>query len=270
MTVFNFEGKKAIVTGAGEGIGLGICRALAHAGAIVGLNDIREELAYQVASEINQEVGGTRVHAFPCDVADVSEIFAMVAQFTEQIAVPDIIIANAGITRYIEFLETTPEMFERIVAVNQKGSYFLAQAGAKQMIAHNQGGRIILMSSVVGIQTHPNFSVYSMTKAAIQMMAKSLALELGQYGITVNAISPGATLTPRVVREDPNYADNWASVTATGRAGEVDDVVAATLFLASDSAGQINGHNLVVDGGWTMRSPLPDDAPVKPVDDGEV
>lgn len=262
-----FDGKNAIVTGAGEGVGLGICQALAKAGARVGLNDIRADLARQMASEINEQVGATRVHALPGDVADPVTIHDLVERFSVEVGVPDIIVANAGITRFVEFLETTPEIFDRVVAVNQRGAYFLSQAGAKQMIAHGNPGRIILMSSAVGLQAYPNFSVYGMTKAALQMMAKSLALELGQYGITVNAISPGATLTPRALRSDPAYADNWATVNVTERVGQIDDVVAATLFLASDSAGQITGHNLIVDGGWSMRSPLPVDSPAKPVNE---
>lgn len=263
-TDYNFTGKKAIVTGAAEGIGLGIAQALAGVGAVVGLNDIRSDAAQAAAAAINAEVKADRVHPLAGDIADPRAVYALVDSFAEAIGAPDIVIANAGITRYIEFLETTPEMFDRIVGVNQRGSYFLAQAGAKQMIAHNKRGRILFMSSVVGIQVHPNFSVYGMTKAALQMMAKSLSLELGTHGITVNAISPGATLTPRVMREDPNYADNWASVNLTERVGEVEDIVAAALFLASDNASQITGQNLVVDGGWTIRSPLPANSPTKP------
>lgn len=147
-----------------------------------------------------------------------------------------------------------------------RGSYFLAQAAAKKMIANHMAGRILLMSSVVGLRAFLNFSVYSMTKAAIQMMAKSLALELGQYGITVNSISPGATLTERTQREDPHYAENWADVTISNRVGTVDDIVAATLFLASSEASQITGQNLLIDGGWSLRSPLPEDHPEKPID----
>ena len=265
--MIDLTGKYAIVTGAGEGIGLGICHGLAQAGVTVGLNDIRAEVAHQAVAQINEEIGMERAYALPGDVAETNFVFETVNRFTKNFGAPDIIVANAGITRYIEFLETTPEIFDRLVAVNQRGAYFLAQAGARQMIAHEKRGRIILMCSVVGIQAHQNFSVYSMTKAALQMMAKSLALELGRYGITVNAISPGATLTPRVQREDPAYADNWATVNLTQRVGEVADILAATKFLASEAAAQITGQNLTVDGGWSIYSPIPADSPDKPVDE---
>ena len=261
----NFVNKNIIVTGAGEGIGLGICRAFAERGAFVALNDVRADLARQMAAHINEELGATRVYAYPGDVAEPDVVYQIVDEFTARVGAPDIVIANAGITRYIEFLQSTPEMFDRIVGVNLRGSYFLAQAAAKQMIAAGKKGRIVLMSSVVGLRAFPNFSIYGMSKAGIQMLAKSMALELGPHGITVNAISPGATLTPRTEREDPNYAANWAMVNITQRVGLIDDVVAAVLFLASDSAGQITGQNLIVDGGWTLRSPIPEDAPEKPV-----
>lgn len=264
-----FVDKNVIVTGAGEGIGLGICRAFAEAGAFVALNDIRADVAHRMAAHINHDYNegqaAARVYAYPGDVAEPDVVYQIVDGFTAQVGAPDMVIANAGITRYIEFLHSTPEMFDRIVQVNLRGSYFLAQAAAKQMIAAGKKGRIVLMSSVVGLRAFPNFSIYGMTKAGIQMLAKSMALELGPYGITVNAISPGATLTPRTEREDPNYAANWATVNLTKRVGEIDDVVAAVLFLASESAGQITGQNLIVDGGWTLRSPIPEDAPEKPV-----
>lgn len=253
-----FKNKTVFVTGAAEGIGRGICQAFAGAGATVGLNDIDPVLADKAALELNKKLGRNSVHAFPADMGTPEAIDSMLASFTEQIGPPDIAIANAGITRHLAFLETTPEIFDRIVAVNQRGSYFFAQAVARAMIATQKPGRILLMSSAVGLQTHPNFSVYAMTKAALQMLAKSLALELGSHGITVNAISPGATLTPRVLEDDPAYAENWAAVNLTGRAGSVDDIAAAALYLASDAAGQITGHNLVIDGGWSIRGTMPE------------
>ena len=259
-----FEGKSVFITGAGQGIGYGVCRAFALAGAYVALNDYDAALAENAATAINQEVGAPRVTAYPGDVGDVTANAALIDAFAQQRGGLDIVLANAGITRYMPFLEATPDVFDRLLAVNLRGTYFTAQAAAKQMITAGRQGRILLTSSIVGQVAFPNFSIYSLTKAAIQMLAKSLALELGGYGITVNAITPGATLTERVVREDPDYERNWAEVTVTGRVGYVEDVVAAALFLASPEARQINGHNLVVDGGWSLRSPLPDDHPTLP------
>ncbi|MCI0712118.1 MAG: SDR family oxidoreductase [Chloroflexi bacterium] len=256
-----FSDKKVVVTGAGQGIGFGICKAFAEEGATVALNDIDATLTQQAADAINTAVGEQRVFPYVGDAA----LPETVQNLIDASGTPDIVVANAGITKYAGFLECTPDTFDRVVNVNLRGTFFLAQAAALKMIASGKPGRIILMSSVVGLRAFPNFSVYSMTKAAVQMLAKSLALELGSYGITVNAISPGATLTERTQREDPQYAENWASVTISGRPGTVDDIVNAVLFLASPQASQITGHNLVVDGGWTLRSPLPAEHPEKPV-----
>lgn len=262
-----FQDKRVIVTGAGQGIGFGICRAFAAEGAVVLLNDLDAGLAESAAQQINQQLGSRQVYPFAGDVAFPETCFQMVEAFTTQHGAPDIVVANAGITRYIEFLECTPEMFDHVVGVNLRGTYFLAQSAAKKMIQAQQAGRILVMSSVVGLRAYLNFSVYSMTKAGLAMLAKSMALELGPHQITVNAISPGATLTERTQREDPNYAENWATVSMNGRVGWVEDIVAASLFLASPEASHITGQNLVVDGGWTQRSPIPEAHPDKPIED---
>ncbi|MFN8528100.1 MAG: SDR family NAD(P)-dependent oxidoreductase [Anaerolineae bacterium] len=259
-----FENKAVLVTGAGQGIGYHLCWAFAREGAFVGLNDTDVRLAAESAARINQEIPGSRVISSVGDISDPAAVSALIGEFADQRGGLDVVVANAGITRYMPFLDSTPDVFDRIVSVNLRGTYFTAQVAAKQMIAAGKPGRIILTSSVVGQQAFPNFSIYSMTKAAIQMLARSLALELGAFSITVNAITPGATLTERVLREDPHYEHNWSQVTITGRVGLVEDVAAAVLFLASAEARQITGQNLVVDGGWSIRSPLPNDHPVLP------
>jgi 3-oxoacyl-[acyl-carrier protein] reductase len=142
-----------------------------------------------------------------------------------------------------------------------RGSYFTAQAGALSMIEHKHAGRIILMSSVTGVQAHINLSAYGMTKAALRLMAKTLALELGSYQITVNAIGAGATITERTLADDPNYEKNWNSVAPNGRTGYVDDIANTVLFLASAEARHITGDTIMVDGGWTIYSPVPSNHP---------
>lgn len=259
-----FEGKTVIVTGAGLGIGYGLCRAFAQEGAIVGLNDIEPELANQAAQKINNEVKADLVHPYSFDVADIEAIRSMVQDFVTKQGRLDVAIANAGLTNYGGFLEYTPEAFDRLTSVNLRGSYFTAQAAARAMIAKQIPGRILLMSSVTGIQAMLNLGAYGITKAGIRMMARTLGLELGQYGITANAICPGATLTERTLQDDPNFEANWASVSPTGRPGYVEDIVATALFLASPEARQITGQTIVVDGGWTIHSPLPAEHPEKP------
>lgn len=253
-----------IVTGAGAGIGYALCHAYAREGAIVGLNDISSALAEQAAQKINADVGQRVVYAYSFDVADVDAIRQMVQDFTGKHGRLDVAIANAGLTNYGEFLEYTPDAFDRLTGVNLRGSYFTAQAAAKAMIEKQIPGRILLISSVTGVLAHLNLSAYGITKAGISMMAKTLGLELGEYGITVNAICPGATLTERTLTDDPRYEQNWAGVIPTGRVVYVQDIVASALFLTSPQARQINGQTLVVDGGWSVQGPLPEEHPEKP------
>jgi glucose 1-dehydrogenase len=259
-----YEGKSVLVTGAGVGIGYALCKAYAERGARVALNDLDTALAARAAATINQAVGAERVMPYGLDVADVGAIRAMVDDIMSRCGRLDICVANAGITNYGPFLDYTPEAFDRLTSVNLRGSYFTAQAAARAMIAGGVRGRIVLQSSVTGVIAFPNLSAYGITKAAIRHLAQCLGLELGPYGITVNAIAPGAVATERTLADDPRYDANWSSVTPTGRPGTVDDVVAVALFLSSDAASHVNGQSLTVDGGWTNRSPIPDDHPDTP------
>lgn len=257
-----FSGKAVLVTGAGAGIGYALCRAFASAGAMVALNDIDPALCHAAARQINDALGVERTYPYVGDVANVEVVRTMCQEFMHRAGRLDIVIANAGITNYGEFLTCTPEAFDRLTQVNLRGSFFTAQAAARLMIGARIPGRILFMSSVTGIQAHLNLGCYGMTKAGIQMLTKTVALEVGKYGITANAISPGATLTERTLHDDPHYESNWASVTPTGRVGYVEDVVAAALYLASPEARHVTGQTLVVDGGWTVQSPLPPEHPV--------
>ena len=196
-------------------------------------------------AKINDEIGAERVLPYALDVADVDKVREMVDDFAGRHGRLDVVMANAGITNYGAFLEYTPEAFDRLTAVNLRGSYFTAQAAAKAMIrTRNENGRIILLSSVTGVQAFLNLSAYGVTKAGLRMMARALALELGSYGITVNSICPGAIHTERTVADDPKFDSNWAGVSPTGRVGFVEDVAETAMFLASPEARQITGQTI--------------------------
>jgi len=259
-----FENKAVLVTGAGAGIGYAMCRSFAQEGALVALNDMNAGLADEAARTLNAEIDQDRVFPYVFDVADVEAVRRAVEHFDRQCGRLDVVIANAGITNYGGFLEYTPEAFDRLMAVNLRGTYFTAQAGAKAMVARNVAGRIIVLSSVTGVQAFLNLGAYGVTKAGILMMAKVMALELGSYGITVNAIVPGITKTDRTVADDPDLEKNWPSVLITGQVSQVEDIAAGALFLASDQARQITGQTLVIDGGWVIHSPIPAGHPEKP------
>jgi glucose 1-dehydrogenase len=141
--------------------------------------------------------------------------------------------------------------------LNLGGSFFLAQAAAKQMKEQQTGGSILFMSSVVGHQAHKNLAAYATTKAGLEMLAKNLVIELSPYKITVNAIAPGATMTERTM-EDPDYEKTWRRLNPLGCALTTNDIASAVLFMVSDKAKHITGQSLVVDAGWSSISPNPD------------
>ena len=260
-----FQDYAVLVTGAGVGIGYAICRAFAEAGAYVALNDVDGDLAEKAAKALNEDIGDERVTPYALDVADVDAVAGMVTDFADKQGRLDVVVANAGITNYGDFRKYSPEVFDRLLSVNLRGTYFTAQAAANTMISRQtQEGRIVLMSSVTGVQAYPNLSAYGMTKAAIKHLASVLGVELGEHDITVNAICPGAILTERTQADDPNFVANWEAVTPSGRVGYVDDIAHTTLFLASPQARHITGQAIIVDGGWTKLSTIPEDAPELP------
>jgi glucose 1-dehydrogenase len=251
----NFKGKVAIVTGAGQGIGLEICRQLVQEGAQVILNDVDAALAQQAAAVINRQQG-REVIPMAGDSGDVAFVSRLVETAVSRFGSLDIVMANAGITLFGDFFTYTPEAFTRVMQVNLGGTFFLAQAAANQMKQQATGGSLLFTSSVTGHQAHKNLAAYGMSKAALEMLAKNLVIELSPHHINVNTIAPGATLTERTL-DDPGYETTWAKLTPMGRAASVADIAHAALFLVSDQARHITGQSLIVDGGWTSISPSP-------------
>jgi NAD(P)-dependent dehydrogenase (short-subunit alcohol dehydrogenase family) len=256
MSSLLFNDQVAIVTGAGQGIGFEIAKQLALQGAGVILNDADESLGIQAAEQI-REKGGDCV-AFAGDASAPEIIEGMVDEAIRCFGKLTIAVANAGITLFGNFFDYPQENLKKVLEVNLAGSFLLTQAAARQMRAQNQGGRILLMSSVVGHQAHQFLAAYAMTKAGLEMLAKNLVIELSPHGITINSVAPGATLTERTLSEDPSYPKTWSAITPMGRPAICEDIANAALFLLSPYSGHITGQSIVVDGGWTSVSPLPD------------
>lgn len=251
----SFKNKVAIVTGAGKGIGFEICRNLAQEGAKVLLNDIDAMVAENAAEQITKLTGGN-CSALPGDSSDMVVIQQMVDAAVAQFGHLDIVIANAGITLFGDFFTYTPEAFSRVMQVNLAGTFFLAQAAANLMKQQASGGSLLFMSSVTAHQAHKELAAYGMSKAALEMLAKNLVIELSQYKINVNTVAPGATLTERTL-DDPDYLATWSGITPMGRPATTTDIANTALFLVSEKARHITGQSLIIDGGWTCISPSP-------------
>jgi 3-oxoacyl-[acyl-carrier protein] reductase len=246
----------AIVTGGSRELGAEMAVALGRTGTrVVVAHHGEHELADTVVARVRAD-GGV-AHAFDGDLSTVEANRSLVDFAVRELGRLDVFVANAGLTRWSPFLETDEATWDDVVDLNLKGSYFGAQAAARQMVAQGAGGRIVFSSSVTGMVAAGNLSAYSVTKAGLAHLARVLAVELGPHGITVNAIAIGATVNERNLRDDPAYAEHWASVIPTGRVGVPEDVAAALLYLASDEAAMVTGHTLVVDGGWTAVGDVP-------------
>ncbi|NNE76970.1 MAG: SDR family oxidoreductase [Pricia sp.] len=258
MQYSGIKDKTAIVTGAAEGIGYTIANLLVEAGANVVLNDVDTEKASNAASKINKAHSG-RCLPFAGDAGDISTIEKMVAFAIDNFAKLDFVIPNAGITLFGNFLEFTPESFQKVTRLNMQGAFFLVQRAAKKIIEQGSGGKVVLMSSQVGIRAYRHLTAYAMTKAALRMMAVNLAYELGEHRINVNVVAPGATLTERTEKEEPDYEGTWSKLNPNGKVGKPEDIANTCLFLLSEEADHINGQTIPVDGGWTAAGKYPED-----------
>lgn len=246
-----FDHKTAIVTGAGQGIGLRICQLLIDAGARVVLNDSDPILCEEAGRAL-----GSNCAVVSGDAGRMETITTMVQTAKDRFGGVNCVVANAGVTLFGSFAGYTEESLDRLLAVNIKGSFLLAQQASNEMIRARSGGSILFTSSVTGHQAHRNLAAYGMSKAAIEMLAKQLVVELSEHAINVNAIAPGATLTERTLN-DAAYEKTWSRITPMGRPAHVDDVAKAALYFISDEARHITGQSLVIDGGWTSVSPSP-------------
>lgn len=243
---FTLTGRRALVTGAGRGLGRACAIGLAAAGAEVVLTSRTRRELEEVAAEIG--AAGGRAVVRPADVRDARQVAALLGEHAV-----DVVLVNAGTNEPGPFVDVTEESLDRMLTLNVRAAFLVAQAAARRMLAEGRPGTLLFMSSQMGHVGASSRSVYCATKHAIEGLVKALAAELGPSGIRVASVAPTFVRTPMTepFLADAAFARDVVGRIPLGRLGDVADVVAAVVFLASPAAALITGTSLVVDGGWT-------------------
>jgi 3-oxoacyl-[acyl-carrier protein] reductase len=244
--MFDLTGKAALVTGASGGIGGAIARALHGAGATVGLSGTRVAPLEALAGDL-----GARAHVLPADLSDGAAVEALPKAAAEAMGAVDILVNNAGITRDQLFMRMSDADWETVIAVNLTSVMRLSRAVLRGMMKA-RWGRIVNVSSVVGVTGNPGQANYAASKAAVTAMSKSLAAEVASRGITVNCVAPGFIATAMTEVLNDEQKARIAGQIPAGRMGTPEEIAAAALFLASSEAGYVTGQTLHVNGGMAM------------------
>ena len=244
--MFDLSGKNALVTGATGGIGGGIARALHAQGATVALSGTRREVLDQLAGEL-----GTRVHVAPCNLADKDEVEALIPHAEETMGQLDILVANAGITRDNLLVQLRDEDWDQVIAVNLTATFRLARAALRGMM-RRRFGRIVGITSVVGVMGNAGQGNYAAAKAGMIGMMKSLAQEYAKRGVTANCIAPGFIATAMTEKLNDKQRETLLTRVPAGRLGVPDDIAAAAVYLASNEASYVTGQTIHVNGGMAM------------------
>ncbi len=252
MGFFDLSDKIAIVTGGNQGIGFGIARGLASAGAHVIIANRRAEEGQKAVEELKKE--GFKASVIPTDVSNLPSLNSLASQAIKEFGRIDILVNNAGIVIRKPAEEFTEEEWDRIMGTNLKGMFFCCQIVGREMIKKKKG-KIINVSSVIAEQVQPIRSVYAISKAGVSNLTRSLALEWSKHNININAIAPGVTTTPlnkKFFAEHPEVLQSFVDVIPRGRAAVPEDYAGAAVFLASEASDYITGHILMVDGGMVV------------------
>jgi gluconate 5-dehydrogenase len=247
---FDLRGKTALITGSSAGIGLALARGLAAAGAQVVLNGRRSVPLGEAAAALRAE--GAAVHAQAFDASDAAAVAAAVARIEDEIAPIDILVNNAGMQKRAPLHEFDHDDWHALLRTNLDSVFVVGQAVAKHMIGRGRG-KIINICSVQSELGRPNIAPYTATKGAVKMLTKGMAIDWGPFGLQVNGLGPGYFKTElnQALVHDPEFSQWLIGRTPSRRWGELDDLVGAAIFLASDASRFVNGHILYVDGGVT-------------------
>jgi len=243
------EGKVAIVTGAGLGIGKAIALTLAKEGADVVVADVDLQSAEKVVDEVKSM--GRKGLAVKVDVSKKEDVDQMVKKTLDAFKRIDILVNNAGTEKIAPSIELSEADWDRVIDVNLKGEFLCSQAVGREMIKQKRG-KIINIASTAGYRAMPGMAAYSASKSGVQQLTKVLAIEWARYNINVNSVSPGFTMTPMVetiFRENPEFLKDRVKAIPIQRANEPEEIANAVLFLASEESDTIVGQDIVVDGG---------------------
>lgn len=244
--MFDLTGKRALVTGASGGIGREIAKALAAAGAEVALSGTRVPALEETASEISG-----KTHILPCNLSDLSAVDQLIPQTEAALGGLDILVNNAGLTRDNIFMRMKDEEWDQVLAVNLTAAFHLMRASLRGMMKQRHG-RIIGISSIVGVTGNPGQGNYAASKAGLIGMSKSLAHEVASRGITVNTIAPGFISSAMTDELNDKQREQILAKIPAGRLGTAEEVAGCTVFLASDVAAYVTGQTLNVNGGLAM------------------
>src|SRR5215216_6463198 len=245
-SLFDLSGKKALVVGAGRGIGEAGAQGLAAFGAEVFCADVDDEAAEETAREIRSQEG--KAEAFALDITNSNSVRAAV----ESVGVPDVLVSTPSINVRKPLLEITDEEFDRVVGLNLKGTFRLIREFGRGM-AERGSGSIIAFSSIRAQVVEPGQSIYAATKSGTVQMLRALAAELGTSGVRVNAVAPGIVETPLTaqIKDSPDWYDAYAQKSVLGRWAKPYEMVGAIVYLASEASSYVTGAFVLVDGGWT-------------------
>jgi 3-oxoacyl-[acyl-carrier protein] reductase len=245
--MFSLSGKTALVTGATGGIGAAIAKALYAAGAAISISGTRA----RVLEELKASLGGERVHVLPCNLSSAEEVEKLVPTAEAAMGGLDILVNNAGITRDGLAMRMKDEDWQAVLDVNLSSAFRLSRAAMRGMMK-KRWGRIVSITSVVGVTGNPGQANYVASKAGIIGLSKSLAQELASRNVTVNCVAPGFIATAMTEMLNDKQKETILSRIPAGRMGGPDDIAAAVLFLASEEAGYVTGQTLHVNGGMAM------------------
>jgi NAD(P)-dependent dehydrogenase (short-subunit alcohol dehydrogenase family) len=237
------RGKVALITGAASGIGKSIAELFAREGASLALADRNVQGAEAIAARMSE--GGTPALAMSLDVAEASQVRDCVTSTTRQLGPIDILVNSAGIAHLQPFLETSIQDFDRVYAINVRGTFLMGQEVARSMLA--RGGSIINIASASGRRGNHGRSAYGCGKAAVIHLTQTMAVELAEHRIRVNVLAPGPIVTPLV---PDAWRQSWTSAVPMSRFGEPEEIATVALFLASEDSSYVTGHCLDVDGGF--------------------